>query len=145
MRTKRGNGQFGIPTIKRYRVMVWKIKRISYLLYEKVLIVYYFTSLSVACSRFNLFRNNVEQGLAKSDFLMIAYQMGFEQHISPLEHLQIFHLILNYYCKVLAFFLVCFCCVKFFFFVLSVIAWFQSPPLILKLPIEDSPCLSKRT
>lgn len=115
MRTKRGNGQFGIPTIKRYRVMVWKIKRISYLLYEKVLIVYYFTSLSVACSRFNLFRNNVEQGLAKSDFLMIAYQMGFEQHISPLEHLQIFHLILNYYCKVLAFFLVCFCCVKFFF------------------------------
>ena len=40
MRTTRGNGQFRIPTIKRYRVMVWKIKRISYFLYEKVLIVY---------------------------------------------------------------------------------------------------------
>ena len=48
MRTARGNGQFRIPTIKRYRVMVWKIKRISYLLYEKVLIVYYFTSF-VCC------------------------------------------------------------------------------------------------
>ena len=31
-----------------------------------------------------------------------------------------------------------------FFFFLSVIAWFQSPPLILKLLIEDSPFLSKR-
>lgn len=40
MRTAKRNGQFRIPTIKRYRVMVWKIKRISYLLYEKVLIVY---------------------------------------------------------------------------------------------------------
>ncbi|RMX41175.1 hypothetical protein pdam_00019193 [Pocillopora damicornis] len=30
------DGGLKIPTIKRYRVMVWKIKRISYLLYEKV-------------------------------------------------------------------------------------------------------------
>lgn len=69
MRATRVNGQFRIPTIKRYRVMVWKIKRISYLLYEKVLIVYsiysFFTSF--VCKRFNLFKNNVEQGLAKSD------------------------------------------------------------------------------
>ena len=38
-RIKNWNGQFRIPTLKRYRVMAWKIKRISYLLYEKVLIV----------------------------------------------------------------------------------------------------------
>lgn len=75
MRTARENGHFRIPTIKRYRVMVWKIKRISYLLYEKVLIVYYFTSLSFASNRFNLFKNNVEQGLAKSEiyFFKIAH------------------------------------------------------------------------
>ena len=35
------NGQFRIPALKRYRVMAWKIKRISYLLYEKVPIVFY--------------------------------------------------------------------------------------------------------
>ena len=51
IRTARGNGQFRIPIIKRYRVMVWKIKRISYLLYEKVLIVYYFASF-VSCLRY---------------------------------------------------------------------------------------------
>lgn len=48
VRTKTWNGQFRIPTLKRYRVMAWKIKRISYLLYEKVLIVYYFSSF-VCC------------------------------------------------------------------------------------------------
>lgn len=42
MCSKLWNGQFRIPTIKRSRVMTWKIKRISYLLYEKVLIVYHF-------------------------------------------------------------------------------------------------------
>ena len=47
--------------------------------------------------------------------LVIAYQMFFEQHISPLEHLQMFRLILNYYCTVLAFFFICFCWVKVFF------------------------------
>jgi len=40
--TKNWNGQFRIPAIKRYRVMTRKIKRISYLPYEKVLIVYHF-------------------------------------------------------------------------------------------------------
>lgn len=41
IRTKNWNGQLRIPTVKRSRVMAWKIKRISYLLYEKVLIVYH--------------------------------------------------------------------------------------------------------
>lgn len=48
--TKLRDGGFKIPTIKRYRVMEWKIKRISYLLYEKVLIIYYlyFTSFCLS-------------------------------------------------------------------------------------------------
>lgn len=101
MRATRGNGQFRIPTIKRYRVMVWKIKRISYLLYEKVLIVHYnFTSFftSFVCNRFNLFKNNVEQGLAKFDifFLHDCVLMLLELHISLLEHLQMFCLIREY-------------------------------------------------
>lgn len=54
MRTTRGNGQFRIPTIKRYRVMVWKIKRISYFLYEKVLIVYYLLLFSHLLSTVDL-------------------------------------------------------------------------------------------
>lgn len=41
VRTQDWNGQFRIPALKRYRVMAWKIKRISYLLYEKVSIVFY--------------------------------------------------------------------------------------------------------
>ena len=36
IRTGKRNGQDRIPTAKKCRVMVWKIKRISYLLYEKV-------------------------------------------------------------------------------------------------------------
>ena len=118
MRTARGNGQFRIPTIKRYRVMVWKIKRISYLLYEKVLIVYYFTSSCVLLPVDLIYSEIMWSKVWRNViFLMIAYQMVFEQHISPLEYLQMLRLILNYYCTVLAFFLVCFCWVKFFLFV----------------------------
>lgn len=69
MRITRENGYCRIPTIKRYRVMVWKIKRISYLLYEKVLIVYYFISF-VCCLQWI---NGVKQGLTKSEYFFIFF------------------------------------------------------------------------
>ena len=46
--TQNKDGKFRIPAMKRSRVMTWKIKRISYLLYEKVLVITFLPFLSTA-------------------------------------------------------------------------------------------------
>ena len=82
------DGGLKIPTIKRYRVMVWKIKRISYLLYEKVLIIYYnYFHLFITCCKILIYTKivGIYNALPYLKEILTLISLLVELHVTPLH------------------------------------------------------------